>query len=136
MKSKLLLVVFTTLCFVANATTYYISASGNDANNGTSTSTPWKSLSKLNSYFSSLKPGDNILFNRGDIFYGSITINTSGTSGSPITISAYGTGANPVITGFTNVTAWTNLGGNIWESSCSFNFISLQHGCNKWREYR
>ena len=127
MKSKLLLVVFTTLCFVANATTYYISASGSDANNGTSTSTPWKSLSKLNSYFSSLKPGDNILFNRGDVFYGSIAINASGTAGSPITISAYGSGANPVITGFTSVTSWTNLGGNIWESTSA---VSTLSACN------
>ncbi|KAA9039313.1 T9SS type A sorting domain-containing protein [Ginsengibacter hankyongi] len=127
MKSKLLLVVFTTLCFAANATTYYISASGNDANNGTSTSTPWKSLNKLNSYFSLLLPGDNILFNRGDVFYGNITVNASGKAGLPLTISAYGTGANPVITGFTNVTAWTNLGGNIWEST---NAISTLSTCN------
>jgi len=32
----------------ANATTYYLSTSGNDANNGTSTSSPWKALSKFN----------------------------------------------------------------------------------------
>jgi len=127
MKSKLLLVVFTTLCFVANATTYYISASGNDANNGTSTSTPWKSLNKLNSYFSLLKPGDNVLLNRGDIFYGSITVNASGKAGSPITISAYGTGLNPVITGFTNVTSWNNLGSNIWESTSA---VSTLSACN------
>ncbi|MEO8415318.1 MAG: hypothetical protein ABI472_16785, partial [Ginsengibacter sp.] len=113
----LFLSAFIVLCLTANATNYYISASGNDANNGTSTSTPWKSLNKLNAYFSSLKSGDNVLFNRGDIFYGSLTVNKSGASGAPITLGAYGSGANPVITGFTNVTAWTNLGGNIWEST-------------------
>src|SRR5665647_1176189 len=101
----------------ANATNYYISSSGSDANNGTSTSTPWKTLSKLNAYFSSLQPGDNVLLNRGDVFYGSINVNKSGSFGSPITIGAYGSGAKPVITGFTNVTSWTNLGGNIWEST-------------------
>src|SRR5665647_633270 len=101
----------------ANATNYYISSSGSDTNNGTSTSTPWKTLSKLNAYFSSLQPGDNVLLNRGDVFYGSINVIKSGSFGSPITIGAYGSGAKPVITGFTNVTSWTNLGRNIWEST-------------------
>ena len=44
-------------------------------------------------------------------------ISRSGSSGKPITIGAYGTGANPVITGFTTVSGWTNLGSNIWEST-------------------
>ena len=114
------------VCFLnsASANTYYFSASGNDANTGTSTSTPWKTLSKFNSVFSSLSPGDNVLFNRGNVFYGSITIKKSGTSGSPITIGAYGTGANPVITGFTTVNAWTNLGSNIWESTSAVSTLS------------
>src|SRR5665647_3772078 len=103
----------------ANATNYYISSSGNDANNGTSTSTPWKTLNKLNSYFSSLTPGDNVLLNRGDVFYGSITVNKSGTAGSPITIGAYGTGAQPVITGFTRITGWVNEGGGIYSKTIS-----------------
>src|SRR5664279_1015091 len=108
----LLLLPFIIFGLAANATDYYISSGGNDANNGTSTSTPWQTLNKLNSYFSSLKPGDNVLLNRGDVFYGSITINKSGTAGSPITIGAFGTGANPTISGFTSVSAWTNLGNN------------------------
>ncbi len=101
----------------ANATNYYFSATGNDSNNGTSISTPWQTLSKFNSVFSSRSPGDSLLFKRGDTFYGTLTISRSGTAGSPIIIGAYGTGANPVITGFTTVNAWTNLGGDIWESS-------------------
>ncbi len=117
----LLLLVFG---FTANATTYYISTSGNDANNGTSTSTPWKTLTKLNSFFSSLKPGDNVLLNRGNVFYGSITVNKNGSSGAPITIGAYGTGAQPVVTGFTTISSWTNLGNNIWESSSAATTLS------------
>lgn len=115
------------ICLNSKATNYYIAASGNDANNGTSTSTPWKTLSKLNSFFSSLKPGDNVYLNRGDVFYGSITVNKSGSSGSPITIGAYGSGANPLITGFTTVSSWTNLGSNIWESSTTVSNLSA---CN------
>src|SRR5205823_2520641 len=71
-----------------------------------------------------LSPGDNVLFNRGDVFYGRIIINKSGASGSPITIGAYGTGANPVITGFTTVSSWTSLGSNIWESSNTVSTLS------------
>jgi parallel beta-helix repeat protein len=103
--------------FSAYSTTYYIAASGNDANSGTSSSSPWQSINKLNSVFSSLSPGDNILFNRGDVFSGTIVIKKSGLSGSPITISAYGTGAKPIIWGFSGVSSWNNLGGNIWESA-------------------
>ncbi|HEY9343627.1 MAG TPA: hypothetical protein VIQ23_18770, partial [Hanamia sp.] len=80
-----LLLPFIIFGLSANATDYYVSANGNDANNGTSTSTPWRTLNKVNSYFSSLQPGDRVLLNRGDVFYGSITVNKSGTSGSPIT---------------------------------------------------
>ncbi|HEY5405733.1 MAG TPA: hypothetical protein VIJ92_01540, partial [Ginsengibacter sp.] len=70
-KPLTLLILVLAICLNSKATNYYIAASGNDANNGTSTSTPWKTLSKLNSFFSSLKAGDNVYLNRGDVFYGS-----------------------------------------------------------------
>jgi parallel beta-helix repeat protein len=118
-----LLLAILLISFAANARTYYFAANGNDANSGTSTSSPWKTLNKFNSIFSSLSPGDYVLFNRGDVFYGNLVISKSGSSGSPITIGAYGSGAQPVITGFTNVTAWTNLGNNIWESSSAISTL-------------
>ena len=122
-----LIIAFLILSTIASATDYYISSSGNDANNGRSSSTPWKTIAKVNSAFSIMKPGDRILFKRGDTFYGTLKISKSGLSGSPIIIGAYGTGANPIITGFTNVTAWTNLGSNIWESSSAVSTLST---CN------
>ena len=79
--------------------------------------TPWKTINKLNSYFNSLLPGDSVLFNRGEVFYGSLLINKSGNSTLPIVLSAYGSGANPIITAFQTVNGWTNLGSNVWESS-------------------
>ncbi|HEY5371944.1 MAG TPA: right-handed parallel beta-helix repeat-containing protein [Hanamia sp.] len=128
---KISIKIFGLLCFVlfvftANATNYYLSNSGNDANTGTDPSAPWQTLNKLNS-FKNLKPGDNVLFNRGDTFYGSITISNSGTAGNPITFGAYGAGENPIITGFTNVTKWTNLGNNIWKSTDPVSTLSM---CN------
>jgi parallel beta-helix repeat protein len=93
---------------------YFSSSSGDDSRTAAqagSSSTPWKSISKLNSIFSTLVSGDRILFKRGDVFYGSINIKKSG-----ITLTAYGSGAKPVITGFTTLTGWKSLGGGKYES--------------------
>ena len=127
MKTLLLLLLITVTGFTASATDYYFSNTGSDANNGTSAATPWQTLAKFNAVFASKSAGDNFLFNRGEVFYGNLVTSRSGTSGSPITIGAYGAGANPVITGFSPVTAWTNLGANIWEST---NAVSTLAACN------
>ena len=97
--------------FAAN---YYISAIGSDANNGLTPASSWQTISNVNARFSSFAPGDSVLFKRGDTFYGTITIDRSGSNGKPITISAYGTGAHPVITGFTTIWGWINEGGGIY----------------------
>jgi hypothetical protein len=124
-KMKQLLTILLLFCLQNSfATTYYISASGNSTNNGTSTSTTWN-LAKVNSF--TFSAGDQILFKRGDTFYGTITVNQSGNSGNPITYGAYGTGNNPIITGFTTVSSWTNLGSNVWESTSSVSSLS---SCN------
>jgi hypothetical protein len=82
------------------ATTYYVAASGSDTNSGTSGSSPWQTVAKVNA--STFLPGDSILFNRGDAWYGtSLVAPSSGSSGSPITFGAYGSGANPIIKGST-----------------------------------
>jgi len=47
--------------------TYYVDAThGKDSNNGPSPSTPWKTIAKVN--VSSFKPGDQILFKRGEVW--------------------------------------------------------------------
>src|SRR6185437_5872170 len=114
--ATLFLLLFSFISVNTFATTYYVSSStGNDNNSGTDPSSAWQSINKVNSV--SLRPGDNVLFMRGDSFYGGLVVNNSGSSGNPITYSAYGSGAKPIITGFTTITSWTNLGGNIWEST-------------------
>ncbi len=107
-----LIFFFVFVCFIdsARATNYYFSAgSGNDSRTSTQAknpSTPWKTISKLNSFFSNLKPGDQVLFKRGETFYGSITLGRSGKAGSPIVIGAYGTGEKPVITSLVKLSGW------------------------------
>ena len=84
----------------ARATTYYVATAGSDANNGTSTGTAWQTIAKVNG--STFAAGDSILFNRGDVWYGtSLTAPSSGSSGLPITFGAYGSGANPIVKGST-----------------------------------
>src|SRR5690606_28289636 len=104
----------------AYATDYYFSStSGNDshsASQATNQATPWKSIDKLNSVMGSLKPGDRILFKRGDVFYGSIRLNKSGAQGRPITFGAYGNGAKPVITSLVTLNNWVHVGNGIYES--------------------
>ena len=100
-----------------HATNYYIASSGNDLNNGLSSTTPWKTLTKLNSFFKYFKPGDNILLNRGNVFYGSIKVDRSGSFDLPITIGAFGTGANPIISGFSILKYWKSLNDSIQQCS-------------------
>jgi len=104
---------------IVSATDYYVSSSGNDSSNGLSTSTPWRTIAKVNSEFARMVPGDRILFNRGNTFYGTLMISRSGSSGSPITFEAYGSGANPVISAFTTISGWTNEGNGIYSKAIS-----------------
>src|SRR5688572_13432041 len=82
----------------AVGTTYYIDcAAGNDSNNGTSTTTPWRTITKVNT--TTFTAGDSILFKRATTCAGSLVFQSQGTSSARITIGAYGTGAQPAIDG-------------------------------------
>ncbi len=93
-----LLIIFLLLYNVSSATVYYVDdISGNNVNSGTTTSTAWKTIAKVNAM--TFAPGDQILFKKGGIWYESLTIKSSGTSSSPIIYGAYGSGNYPVIDG-------------------------------------
>src|SRR5262245_57237024 len=73
------------------ASAYYVSPTGSDTNSGTSASSPWQTISKVNATV--LNPGDSALFEGGQTFAGNLVINSeSGMPGAPITIASYGTG--------------------------------------------
>jgi hypothetical protein len=94
---------------LAGAATYYVDncdVTGNDANNGTATGTPWLTIHQVNTH-ASLAAGDSVLFRRGCTWREQLTVPTSGSAGTPIIIGAYGTGVNPIINGSDVVTAWT-----------------------------
>src|SRR5688572_12162454 len=98
-------------------TTYHVDAEkGDDAAVGTAPSTAWKSLSKVGASQDLLKPGDRVLFRKGQVFAGSLRIRASGREGKPILYGAYGEGARPELTGFVDPVAWRSAGNGVWEA--------------------
>lgn len=107
MKKFLFLLLLTSQSMYA--TTFYVSADGNDAQNGLSTTTPWKTLAKVSQ--GNYNDGDIILFKRGDTFRGMLDVPQNGCQ-----YGAYGIGANPIISGAAVVTGWTLHTGNIYKA--------------------
>ena len=101
------------------AKTYFVSATGNDTNNGLTAATSWQTIVKINSF--NFKQNDIILFKRGDTFYGGIVVRRNN-----LNFGAYGTGPKPIITGLSTVNGWVNLGGNIWEARAA----NVKNGVN------
>lgn len=89
---------------------YYFSTSDGDdsrsAAQAQNSATPWKTLNKLNSIQGTLVSGDGVRLKRGNVFEGQITIGKAG-----ILYDAYGSGANPIVSGFWTASTWTDQGG-------------------------
>jgi hypothetical protein len=91
------LVITQAAATIMNNTYYVDDLNGNDNNNGTSPSTAWKSLKKVNSFV--YKPGANILFKAGGVWTGQLRFMGTGSASNPIIIGKYGTGNNPIFDG-------------------------------------
>ncbi len=121
MNKMVFLLVF---CLVSGngllANIYYFSTSiGDDrrtAEQARKISTPWRSIEKLNAIMPILEPGDSVLFLRGDVFVGAITVLESGTASKPIVFAAYGdkNKPDPEINGRVTLTNWAKYTGSIW----------------------
>ncbi len=72
--------------------TYYISPFGDDSNSGTSPEEAWQTIDKVNSI--DFGPGDEILFEGGKTFKGSLSFDTldCGTALNYVEVNSYGTG--------------------------------------------
>jgi parallel beta-helix repeat protein len=104
---------------VQSATYYFSSSSGNDANDGTSESSPWQTLDKFKEIV--FEDNSTFLFKRGDIFRGTIQLKRSPKN---LSFGAYGSGENPVIAGSVQITGWTPtkhaaLERNVYEADVS-----------------
>lgn len=102
--------------FAAN-TSYYVDAiGGNDSNSGTSTTSAWKTLAKVNA--TTFGAGDKILLKAGTSYTGQLWPKGSGVSGNPIIVDKYGAGSKPIINGAGTVTETVRLyNQQYWEIS-------------------
>lgn len=97
------------LAGAAPASTFYVSAAGNDNADGRSPATAWATIQKANS--SLPNDGSALLFRRGDTFYGELA--------PPFgcEVGAYGAGARPVLTMFkllNRADGWTEHATGVW----------------------
>ncbi|HAI70537.1 MAG TPA: hypothetical protein DCM38_14005, partial [Gammaproteobacteria bacterium] len=104
---------------VQSATYYFSSSSGNDANEGTSETSPWQTLAKFNDII--FEDDSTFLFKRGDVFRGIISLKRKPQN---LTFGAYGSGNNPVIAGSVQISGWTPtkhaaLGRDVYEADVS-----------------
>ncbi len=100
---------------------YYISfSSGNDAADGRTPSTSWKTFTNINGL--TLGAGSVVHLKRGDLWANSqLRLNGKGANGSPITLTAYGEGNRPRITGI-NLTTEPCI---VWENPSYVNIDSM-----------
>lgn len=75
--------------------TYYVDPSSVSAISNGSLANPWKTIAQVNAGTTVLKPGDRVLFKRGQSYSGRLAVSSSGTAGNPIVYGNYGTGNLP-----------------------------------------
>ena len=142
-------------------TTFYVSAAGNDGNDGQSEASAWRTVSKVRSALSSglVVRGDSVLFRCGDLFYGSNVAPpaTAATAGPRLVFGSYGAGPRPIVDAgklLTKGTSWTlhatgvwkhrldatalaggDFTGNVENSSTNVGFLKVDgviHGMKRW----
>lgn len=96
------------------STYFFDPVSGSDSNTGITSGSPWQTDTKFNA--TTLNPDDNVLVKCGTSWFAALVPNGAGTAGHPITIGQYGSGANPVISGYITINAgdWTSIGGSLY----------------------
>lgn len=100
----------------AGSTVYYLSARGDDENDGKSPKTAWKTIARLSE--EDIKPGSYVCFKRGDVFRGTFAAKEG------VTYTAYGEGEKPKIYASPFNCAengqWEEVAPNIWRYSIAF----------------
>lgn len=112
----------------AGSTVYYLSPNGDDANDGTSPATAWKTIDKLKT--EQLPAGSYVCFERGGLWRGKFQ------ACSGVTYTSYGEGPKPELRGSPCDGAvdgsWDEVAENIWRYSINFpgdvGMLVMNHG--------
>lgn len=124
MKTKLIFfwaaIIAATGLWAAQPQVRYVSSEGDDANDGLTESTPWRTLRKLGE---GLPAGGTGLLRRGDVFYGQLKIPAGPSPDSPTTVDAYGSGPAPEVCGYKipkrDAGTWKPVGDKLWQIDLS-----------------
>ena len=124
MRAKILNAPNTEEIYAIKGTKYYVSANGDDNNDGKSPESAIKSLDAIEKL--PLNDGDAVLFKRGDTFrFGRVIMAVDG-----VTYGSYGEGIKPKIYGspenYAQNDAWEEVKPNIWKIDFPYNYAS---GC-------
>lgn len=95
-------ILFVILLFtgcISSPVTYYLDATnGDDGNSGLSAESAWKTLERVKGL--NLKSGERLLFKRGEVFRGELSISAEESLENPVIIDTYGElKVNPIIIG-------------------------------------
>ena len=97
-------------CSQPQKSNYYISSDGNDQADGLTPETAWKSLEKVSKMMADIPAGATIFFRRGDTFKGNLQVTKDS-----LTVTAYGEGENPVLSGMDTIQGeWTKYNNKIY----------------------
>ncbi|MCX7009700.1 MAG: right-handed parallel beta-helix repeat-containing protein [Kiritimatiellaeota bacterium] len=114
-RGALLLLLLSPLVSGAAAHSFFVdSAQGDDARDGLTPATAWRSLVKVNHV--ALQPGDKVLFHRGGVWRGQILAQSGGTNGV-ITYAVYGEGPKPQLLGSVSMNReedWQQVSPGLW----------------------
>ena len=117
-KKTSMTVVILGLALAAGATDYYLdSATGDDAADGRSERTAWKSIGRMSE--AKLAAGDRVLFCRGGVWRGNFKLQ-SGAKGTPIYYGPYGEGPRPEVLGSVaknDLADWTQVTNGVWATA-------------------
>jgi hypothetical protein len=90
--------------------TYYVRPGGNNAADGTSPETAWRTLARASR--ATLRPGDRLLLRAGHVYHGQLTIGPrdAGRPFNPVLVSSYGHGRATISSRTSGVTIYDTSG--------------------------
>ena len=120
----ILVAVLIALAAPASCATYHVDPLGDDAHDGLTPASAWKTIAKVNA--TPFSPGDRILLLRGGEWHEALAASTSGSPGKAIVYDAYGNGDKPVLWGSDAIaaSAWTQVRPGVYRCAVTASAIT------------